>query len=141
MHQNGKHSILAFIVVCIFCITTFSTKAQEGINHTKLPVDTVYAHQYVGVAESLIKIGRVDSALQYVEDAAAIYMNVQEWKRCAEAYNQIGFELYRIKKYEDAYNLFNNAYSVAEEKLPQPNSTLATTCNHLGLIHTIKGHY
>lgn len=141
MHQNGKNFILAFIVACIFCIATISTKAQEGINHTKLPVDTAYAHQYVGVAESLIKIGRVDSALQYVEDAAAIYMNVKEWKRCAEAYNQIGFELYRIKKFEEAYNLFNNAYSVAETKLPQPNPTLATTCNHLGLIHTIKGHY
>lgn len=141
MHHFGKILSLTFSVLCVFIALTIIAKAQDGINHTKLPVDTAYAQQYVGVAESLIKIGRVDSALQYVEDAVAIYMNVKAWKRCAEAYNQIGFELYRIKKYEEAYQLFNNAYEVSEKHLPNPNPALATTCNHLGVIYNIKGNY
>ncbi len=141
MHQIGKYFILTFLALCIFCTTAVTTKAQDGIHHTKLPVDTVYAQQYVGVAESLIKIGRVDSALQYVEDAASIYKNVKAWKRCAEAYNQIGFELYRINKYEEAYHLFSNAYNVAEKHLPEHNATLATSSNHLGVIYTLKGNY
>ncbi len=120
---------------------TSTVHAQDGINHSKLPIDTAYAHQYVGVAESLIKIGRVDSALQYVEDAAAIYMNTKAWKRCAQAYNQIGFELYRIKKFEEAYTLFSNAYHISEKNLPSTNLTLATACNHLGAVYTIKGNY
>ncbi len=141
MHAIDKYFIVFYLTLYINCFHTTIISAQDRTNQAKLPIDTTYANQYVGVAESLIKIGRVDSALQYVEDAAAIYTNAKAWKRCAQAYNQIGFELYRISKYEEAYQLFSNAYQTAKENLAQPNPILATSCNHLGAVQAIKGNY
>lgn len=64
---------------------------------------------------SLLKVGMVNVAVNYGEDALSLYLSEQKWKDSAELYNLLGIGYWEDQQLEKAEKYLRQAYDMAHD--------------------------
>ena len=104
-------------------------------------VDTLDAHRWFLLADSLSLQAAYDSSNHYFQQAAEVYQNGSYWDRYIISLNQIGMNLTNLARFEEAEEVLERAEKASQSHLSSPHPAIAHTQMCIGYLNHYTGNF
>ena len=124
-----------YIFIPVFIAFILSSNQTFSQPNTKLTEpDTTLANQYFYKADSLAKKAQYDSSNYYFEKASVIYKEAKIWGKYVKCLNNIGINLRKKSKYENAMEYLKKALNVGLYRLSENHIEVTNVYNNIGVV-------
>lgn len=122
--------LIAFLSLLLTCAHTSLAQAE---------IDTLLASTSYKKGDALMKEGNYDSSAYYMEIAADIFEQSEQWQKLADALNTLSEDHWRMGRLDAADEVASKAQTICQTYLGEDHIIEADALNNLGNIKIMRG--
>ena len=128
---------MPYLAISLCILALLSVTSGYGQTH----LDSLLTNEAFATGDSLQRVGEYQEAIPHLEAVAAEYRRAGRWEDYFYTENKISENLWRLAKYDTAWQLVQRVREQSEERLGEGHATGLYTYFNVAFLHHIYGRY